>query len=156
VTTLPGSPPPNQDDPLADFVDHIRMDGSANIELSSDEELRGLEETLLRFDRAFPREIPSEETVKRMQADFGIRRRRLAASERADHQTWWRFLFRSPITMTVVVSVVVGMLVLLTPSLTDVGSSMSGAAGMQTKPIGFLLALGIILILLTLWSHRRK
>ena len=156
VTTLPGSPPPNQDDPLADFADRVRMNGTSKLELSADEELRGLEETLLRLDHAFPREAMNEETVKRMQADFGIRKRRRAGYERAGHQPWWSPLFRSPIAVTVAACVLIGILLLLTPSLTVIGSSMNGTAEAQEIPLGFLLTLGVVFFLLIFWSNRRK
>jgi hypothetical protein len=156
MTTLPGNPTPNQDDSLADFADRARMDSSAKLEFSSDEELRGLEETLLRLNRAFPRDAMNEETVKRMQADFGIRKRRQAAQDQASRQKWLSALFQSPVALAVAAFIVIGVLAFLAPSLTAIGSSTSGTAGTQAKPIGFLLILGMIIILLALWSGRRK
>jgi hypothetical protein len=156
MTPLSGNPTPNQDDSLADFADRARMDDSAKLEFSADEELRGLEETLLRLNRAFPREAMNEDTVKRMQADFGIRKRRQAAQEQAGRQTWLSSLFQSPVAMAVAAFIVIGVLAFLAPSLTAIGSSTSGTAGAQTRPLGFMLILGVIVILLTLWSGRRK
>lgn len=153
---LSGNLPPNQDDLLADFTDHIRVDDPAELEFSVDEELRGLEETLLRLNRAFPRETMSREMVKRMQADFGIRKRRLATQERAGRQTWWDFFFQSPVAMAVATFIIVGVLAFLAPSLTAIGSSTSGTAGIQAKPIGFMLTLGVLIVFLALWSGRRK
>ena len=60
MTTLPDNLTPNQDNSLADFADHLRMDDPAELEFSADEELRGLEETLLRLNRTFPREAMNE------------------------------------------------------------------------------------------------
>src|SRR3990172_6690437 len=155
---LSGSPTPFQDNSLADFADRLQMNGSAKPGFGADEELRGLEETLLRLSRAFPREALNEETVKRMQADFRIRKRRQAAQEQAGRQTWWRSLFQSPLNLAVVAITVIaiGVLALLAPSLIAIGSSMSGTAGTQAQPIGFLIALGVMIILLGLWAGRRK
>ena len=156
MTTLSGNLTPNQDDSLADFADRARMDGSAKLEFSADKELRSLEETLLRLNRAFPREAMNEDAVKRMQADFRIRKRRQAAQEQAGRQTWLSSLFQSPVALAVATFVAIGVLAFLAPSLTAIGSSTSGTAGTQTQPIGFLLILGAIVILLALWSGRRK
>jgi len=156
MTTPSGNPTPNQDDSLADFVDRVRSDGSAKLELSADEELRGLEETLLRLNRAFPREAMNEETVKRMQANFGIRKRRQAAQEQAGRQTWLNSIFQSPVAQAVAAFVVIGALAFLAPSLTAIGSSTSGTAGTQTQPIGYLIIPGVIIILLAFWLVRRK
>ena len=156
MRTLPGNPTPNQDDSLADFADRVRMDGPAKLEFSADEELRGLEETLLRLDRAFPWEAMSKEMVKRMQADFGIRKRRQAIQEQAGRQTWLNSLFQSPVAMAVATFIVLGVCVLLSPALASIGSSTSGTAGTQAQPIGFLVILGVIVILLAFWLGRRK
>ena len=157
MTTLSSNLTPNQDDALADFADRARMDDSAQLEFSADEELRGLEETLLRLNRAFPREAMNVETVKRMQADFRIRKRRQATQEQAGRQTWLSSLFQSPVALAVATFVVViGVFAFLASSLTTSDPSMSGTAGTQTQPIGFLLVFGVIVILLALWSGRRK
>lgn len=156
MTTLSGNLTPNQDDALADFADRARMDDSAQLEFSADEELRGLEETLLRLNRAFPREAMNVETVKRMQADFRIRKRRQATQEQAGRQTWLSSLFQSPVALAVATFVVISVFAFLASSLTTSDPSMSGTAGTQTQPIGFLLILGVIVILLALWSGRRK
>ena len=51
---LPDDRPPDRDDLLADFADMIGKDRSADLDFSTDEELRSLEEMLLRLNRAFP------------------------------------------------------------------------------------------------------
>ena len=156
MTTQSINPTPTHDQRLADFADRIRRGSCAEPESEANEELRGLEETLLRLNRAFPRDTMGEELVKRMHADFGIRKRRLAAQEHGNRQTWWNSLFRSPMAMATAALVVVGMLALLAPALTSMGSSTSGTAGAQAKPIGFVFVLGALIILLALWSGRRK
>jgi hypothetical protein len=157
MTTQSGNPIPDPNDLLADFADRIQMDDPAKLEFSADKELRGFEETLLRLNHAFPHEEMSDELAKRMQADFGIRKRRLAAQEGANRQTWWGSLFRSPVTLAVATFVIVGVLAFLVPSLTTIGSSISGSAGTQAKPIGIMFTLGvIIIIILALWANRRK
>ena len=153
---LPGNPTSNQDNLLANFADRLQMNGSAKPEFSAGEELRGLEETLLRLSRAFPREAINEETVKRMQADFRIRKRRQAAQEQAGRQTWGGSLFQSPLNLAVAAVIAIGALAFLAPALIAMGSSISGAAGTLAKPIGFLAALGVMIILLALWAGRRK
>jgi hypothetical protein len=156
MTILSGNPISNQDDALADFVDRLRADGSAALASSADNELRGLEETLLHLNRAFPREAINEEVIKRMQADFRIRKRRQEAQEQAGRPTWWNSIFQSPLAMAVVACAVIGVFAFLATSFTGIGSSMSGTAGMQAGPIGFLIGFGLILVLVALWLGRRK
>ncbi len=153
---LSGNPTLHQDNSLADFADRLQMNDSAKPDPDADEELRDLEETLLRLSRAFPREGLNEEIIKRMQADFRIRKRRQAAQEQAGRQTWWNSLFQSPLNLAVATVIAIGVLAFLAPSLIAIGSSMSGTAGTQTQPIGFLIALGVMIILLAFWAGRRK
>ena len=56
--TQPDKPNKTPDDLLADFTDRV-MDGkTAILASSSDTELRGLEETVMRLNQAFPQERP--------------------------------------------------------------------------------------------------
>lgn len=155
---LPDNPPPNQDDLLADFADLINKDNTAEFDLSTDEELRGLEEMLLRLNRAFPYEPLNEDITKRMHADFGIRRRRQAQQEKtSERRSWLASLFRSPLALAVSTIVLVSALFFLLPSFTGLDSSLSGAAGGQTGLFGLLIAVGIVAILfLAFWLGRRK
>jgi hypothetical protein len=153
---LSGNSTPNHDNSLAGFADRVQMDGFAKPDFGVDEELRGLEETLLRFRRAFPRETINEQIVKRMQADFRIRKRRLVAQEQASRPTWWNSIFKSPLAMAVVACVAIGIFAFLATSFPGMGSSMSGTAGMQAGSIGFLIGFGLILVLLAFWLGRRK
>lgn len=156
MTVRSDNPIKNQNDQLADFADRARMDVSMESDPNADQELRGLEETLVRLNRAFPREAMNENTIKRMQADFGIRRRRQETQERASRQTWLSSLFQSPVALALVTFVVVGVLIILSPSLTSLGTSTSGAAGAQNQPVGFLVIIGVALIFFALWIMRRK
>ena len=156
---LPDDRPPDRDDLLADFADMIRKDKSADFDFSTDEELRSLEEMLLRLNRAFPYESLDEDGIKRMHAEFGIRRRRQAAQEKTGgRKSWLASLFHSPMALAVSTVFVIGLLALLMPSISVFGSSLSGAAVTQKVPFGLLIAFGSILIffLAAYWFRRRK
>lgn len=155
---LPDNPPPNHDDLLADFADLISKDNTAEFDLSTDEELRGLEEMLLRLNRAFPYEPLNEDITKRMHADFGIRKRRQEQQEKtSEKRSWLASLFRSPLAMAVSTLVILSALFFLFPSFTGLDSSLSGAAGGQVGLLGILIAAGVVIILsLAFWLGRRK
>lgn len=155
---LPYDRPPDRDDLLADFADMIRKDKSADFDFSTDEELRSLEEMLLRLNRAFPYELLDEDGIKRMHAEFGIRRRRQAAQEKTgDRKSWLASLFHTPMALAVSTVIVIGVLALLMPSISVFGSSLSGAAVMKV-PFGLLIVLGSIVIffLAAYWFRHRK
>jgi hypothetical protein len=148
----------NQDDQLADFADRVRFDASVSVDPGTDDELRRLEETILRLNSLRPQKALDQETAKRMQADYLIRRRRLNAQEQAEQarrHTWFGALFRSPVAMAVASLVVVAVLVILSPSIGATGTSISGTAGLQVQPIGLVLIVGFFLIL-AVWLGRRK
>jgi len=156
MTPLPDNPPPNQDDLLADFAERIRKGDVENFDFSADENLRSLEETLLRLHRAFPRETLKDETIKRLHADFGIRRRRQALQEKPPVKSWWGSLFRSPVVMTISAAVMIIILAIFIPSFTGLGSPLSASAGAQAMPFGLLAVFGIVVLLFLIFSLRRR
>lgn len=156
MTPRSSNPTPNQDDQLADFADRVRDSKPVHTDSIPDDELRGLEDMILRLDHAFPKEPMNEEVAKRMQADFSIRKRRQEAQEQAGRQTWLSALFQSPVALAVATFVVVGALMLLTPTITSGGDSVSGAAGSQAQSIGILVIVLGLAILLVFFSRHKK
>lgn len=149
------NPSPNQDDQLADFVDRVRNAGFLQVDSNLDDELRGLEETILRLNRVFPNEPINEETIKRMQADFAIRKRRQDAQEQTRRQIWLSALYQSPVALAAAAFIIIGFLLILSMPPASVGPAVSGAAGSQFQPVYLLPILGV-LILLAFWLGRRK
>src|SRR5512146_1490911 len=79
---------PTPDDLLADFTDRV-LDGNTSVPASNaDDELRGLQETILRLQQTLPQDAPDEKALRRMQASFKAR------VQKADSPTTpaWQFL----------------------------------------------------------------
>jgi len=144
---------PNQEDLLADFTDRV-LDGNSSLSASSaDDELRGLEETILRLEKALPREAPSEATLKRLQADF---RSRTKSAERSSRSSWQSRQSRQRWTMTfIAVSVLAAIFIAIPFSLSD-GGNVQGTAGLQPQNITLVLIAGGCIIALLIWLGRRK
>lgn len=155
MTKRSNDPILNQDDQLADYVDRVRNAGINQTDSGADQELLGLEETILRLNRSFPKEALDEETIKRMQADFTIRRRRLDMQEQSNRPPLLRALFQSPLVLAAAALVLIGVFVFLSPSLTPVEPGLTGAAGLQIRLIYLLPIVGVV-VLLALWLGRRK
>ena len=70
--TQPTKPIRDPDTVLVDFTDRL-LDGKTTVLAPAlDEELRALEETVLRMNRVFPREALDEKTRTQLEANFKI------------------------------------------------------------------------------------
>ena len=147
---------PNQnnstpDDRLADFTDRV-LDGKASVPASpAEDELRGLEETVLRLKQTLPRETPDEKALRRMQANFEARVRK------ADSPTipTWQFLRpRQRLVLTFATVALVALLIAF-PFLPLTNEPVQGTAGIQAERM-ILLAGSVCVVILLLWARRRK
>jgi len=143
---------PTLDERLADFTDRARGRVVNHVESHAQGELRRLEETILRLNRAFPANRLEEGAIRRMQASLHARRLRAAQPAKRrwrSSQSQQRLAF----ALTALI-VLVGVLVL---SPWFFSSSTSGTAS-AISPTGAALAASALAagILLLLWIRRRK
>jgi hypothetical protein len=157
---------PDLDQQLADFTDEVLSDVQPETQttmLSENPELRDLQQTVLRFKRAFgTRQTPDEALTRRVQAN-------LIAAWRNDPELqaepWWQRWLRGitprptrrgwgPMLALVVVLIVIMATSLVVPfSPTAPGP---GAAGGWAGLIPAMLILGGMLVVICIWLIRRK
>jgi hypothetical protein len=145
-------PTPNPDDLLADFTDRVLDGKTAVIAPSTGDELRGLEETVMRLHQALPKGALDERVVKRMQADFKSRARKAGPAARPG---WQSRQSRQRLALAFAVIAVLAAIFLLTPFLTGGNGEVQGTAGFQPQGAFLLLAAGGAIALL-IWLGRRK
>ncbi|HUI88280.1 MAG TPA: hypothetical protein VLX61_06100 [Anaerolineales bacterium] len=144
-----------QDDVLADFTDHV-LDGKPAVADSthSDEELRGLEETVLLLNQTFPSQAIDEKLVKRMQFDFKIRRQKIAVPARSVF--WWSRQTLQRVVLAVVIIAIIISIFLVIPFFPSGSGNIQGSAGLHPQSIGLLVVLAGVVLLLAIWLGRRK
>jgi hypothetical protein len=145
---------PNQtpEDLLADFTDRVLDGKTAVLASSSDDELRQLEETVMRVHQASPKEALEEKTIKRMQADFKSRARKAGSSSRTG---WQSQQSRQRIALAFAAIAILAAIFLVIPFLTSGNGGVQGTAGLQTQGTLLLIAFGCVVVLL-IWLGRRK
>ncbi len=147
-------PTPKPEDILSDFTDRV-LDGKISAPASSsDQKLRGLEETILRLNQAFPSQPMNENTARRMAFDFKIRRQKIEPSPRpvfwGSKQTFQRLGLAVAVIAIIIAVIAIG------PSLVSGGNNIPASAGLHPLSIGlFVVIIGGIL-LLAIWLGRRK
>jgi hypothetical protein len=147
----PNQSNPTPDDLLADFTDRV-LDGKASAPASStDTELRGLEETVLRLQQTLPREAPDEKTLRRLQTNFKARVRK------ADSPTpsIWQFLRPRQRLVLAFAAVALAALIIGFPFLPFTNGPVEGTAGMQAQRLILLVGVVCVVVLL-LWARRPK
>jgi hypothetical protein len=151
----------NRDERLAAFANQV-LEGKANdlSAVGSDPEMRTLAETILRLNRAFPKEGPDPASAKRIQA-------RVISQWRDEQQKkarWLNFLrpgwliqFRRPqFVMAVAVIAVIGILIVVAPILFTGGGPITASAGLEA-PLGIIAVIFLgVLIVAAVWLLRRK
>lgn len=147
----------NTDIQLAEFADQV-LEGKMNQTASShDEELLGLEETILRLNRAFPARSLNDASSKQMLVRLKARMRR---EEKEAKPSFWKHLFdiqsNPQMGMVFAVAAVLVLAVIAIPMFTSTdGTSVSGTA---SSPASLPVAAGLVVILLLalLWFGRKK
>ncbi len=146
----PNPTQPTPDDSLADFADRVLAGKTSAPDSSSDTELRGLEETILRLQQTLPQGDPDEKTLRHLQANFRARVRK------ADSPTIpaWQFL-RPRRNMALAFAAILAILVIALPFLPIDNGPLPGTAGRQAQDILLLAGIACVAILL-IWARRRK
>lgn len=146
----------DKDNELADFADRLLGGGKDITASAADEELLGLEKTLLRLDRAFSDESLEEARAKQMLVRFKARVRR---EEEAAKPSIWKRLFdfqsNPQVGMILAVAMIFLLAVIFLPDSLPPGSSISGTASSGVDPF-LLTGLFIVLSILYLISRRKK
>jgi hypothetical protein len=147
----------NLADRLAEFTDQVLARKGKQVESGADDELRRLEELILRLMRAVPHTQLDESTVKRMQAKL---KARLSSEVERTKVNFWQNWFRAnrfhPQFGFVLCAVLILVFALfIAPHLTQSGPSISAVAT-RPSPFVFILALLSGITLLVIWiSHRQ-
>lgn len=147
-----------KDNKLADFADRV-LEGKLDLTASTtDEELLGLEKTILRLTDAFPPEPLEDAKVKQMLVRLKARARR-EEEETAAKPSFWKRLFdiqsNPQVGLLFAVAAVLVLMVVSIPALQEApGSSVSGTAFSGGSLITVAGLVGILLVFY--WISRRK
>lgn len=145
----------DRDDRLADFTDRVLNGQAGEIDSNADDELRGLEETILHLNQSLPPASLDKAAVMKMLV-------RLKARLRKDDERMTSLLSnRRPVSIRPQWGMVIGILavalafVLVLPLLESSNSSTTATA--LASPLGIFSAILLAgLIVFTLWITRRK
>lgn len=149
--SLPNQTNLTPDDLLADFTDRV-LDGKATTPASpTEDELRGLEETILRLKQTLVQKALDEKTFRHMQADFRIRAQKIDSSA----SSFWQFLRPRQRLAVAFATVALATLLIVLPFLTFTNEPIQGTAGLQTQGVILLISV-VCLVTLFIWVQRRK
>lgn len=147
----------NVENRLAEFTDRVLAGKSEQIESEVDDELRRLEETILRLKRAIPPATLDDITVKRMQANLKARLRN--EKERTKLNFWHRWFaahrYHSQIVFAISAAAIFIFALFIAPHLTQTGPSIPAVAT-KPSPFVFIVALLSGATLLVIWISHRK
>lgn len=143
-----------KDNQLADFADQVLEGKMMRSASNADDEMLGLEETIVRLNSSLPSDSLNDAEVKQMLVRFKARVRR---EEQAARPSFWKRLFdfqANPQMGLILAVVVVVLLVLVIPAFPLGTSTVTGTASSSS---GLWTALGLIGVLLFIyWFSRRK
>jgi len=160
---------PDLDQALADFTDEVLsgVQPETQAMLSENQELHDLQETVLRFKRAFgTRQMPDEALARRVQANLVAAWRN---QPELQAEPWWRRWTRGislgparrgwrtgyALAVVLVVILATTLLVPLSPASPG-GGGLPGAAGGLPGLLPALLIEGGVLVVICIWLIRRK
>jgi hypothetical protein len=148
-----------QDEELSDFTDRVLKGQMKNTASDSDEELRGLEETILRLHSNMPSSPLEESTKKQMLVRLNARIRR--EKQQPQSRSFWASLFNATPSQPKF-ALAIGVIALLIAAVI-VGPSLTGSGGSTVIGTAFsgsnsfiLPAILLGLIVLILWLKRKK
>ncbi len=139
---------------LADFADRLLSGGGEIPASTSDEELLGLEKTLLHLKESFPSQPIDEKKANRMLAQIKSRARREEPVRKSFFQRLFDLQSNSQIGLLVAVAAVVVLVIVGLPAPQTSTPPLSGTAfsGSTLVPV-----LGVMAVLFVLyWISRRK
>jgi hypothetical protein len=154
----------SQDDELSEFTDRVLKGQMKHTASDSDEEMRGLEETILRLHNNMPSSSLEESTKKQMLVRLNARIRR--EKEQPQKMSFWASLFssewiRNPsrpqfaAALGIIALVIAAVVVSPALSGSSGGSTIIGTALSGSNSF-ILPAVLLGLIVLILWLKRRR
>ena len=153
----------SQDEELSDFTDRVLKGQMKQTTSNSNEELRGLEETILRLHSNMPSSALEESTKKQMLVRLNARIRR--EKEQPQKKSFWTFLFntewlgnqsRSQFVAAMGVLAILIVTVILSPGLAGLGGSSTTGSALSGSSSFILPAVLLGLIVLILWLRNKK
>jgi hypothetical protein len=148
------------DEELSDFADHVLKGQMKNTASDSNEELRGLEETILRLHNNMASSALEESTKKQMLVRLNARIRR--EKEQVKKKPFWTFFKESGPQFNSQFLVVFGVIALLivtmviSPLLENGGSSTTVGTALNSNS-NIFISVGLVAIIIgILWYMRRK
>jgi hypothetical protein len=146
-------PQENLDDLLADFTDRVLDGKNTGYTSSVDDEMRGLEETILHLQQTLPHEPLDNASLRRLQADFKSRTR---SAKRASRSSWQSRQSRQRWTLAFVsIAILAAIFIAIPLSITD-GGNLQATAGFQPQSILLVLFAAGGIIALFIWLRRHK
>lgn len=149
--TQPTEPKRKTDELLADFADRVLKGKTAVLAASSDEELRGLEDTVVRLHQGLPNGAMDAKVRKRLIQDFKTHMRDTAPTQ----SVWRSRQSRQRMILTFAAIIVLAAIFLLSPFLNTGAGSVQATAGLQSPGVLILIGLAVIAGL-AIWLGRRK
>lgn len=149
----------SQDEELSDFTDRVLKGQMKNIASDSNEELRGLEETILRLHNTMPSSSLEESTKKQMLVRLNARIRR--EKEQPQKMSFLASLFSTTrpqpkFTLAIGILAIFITAVILSPAL-GIGDSSTTIGTAFNSNFSIFIILGLIAVVIgVLWSTRRK
>ncbi len=162
---------PHIDNQLADFTDTLlSKDGEDKVELSTqDQEVRELQETVVRLHRAIGSDAPSKELARRIHTRLADewKEAELNASAETFWQRWLKRLFpprstwqsssrRQRRTALAAVATVILIAIILLPFSSYGDSVLTGSAGGDDGLLPAFVVVGGVIGLILLWQSTRK
>jgi len=147
----------SQDEELSDFTDHVIRGQMKNIAADSNEELRGLEETILRLHSNMPSTSLEESTKKQMLVRLNARIRR--EKEQPKKKSLWAFLTESQPQFSIAIGIIAILIIsiVISPSLTGFGGSSTTVGTALNSNSNIFVAIGLIAVIIgIIWSVRHK
>ncbi len=151
---------PSQDEQLGDFADRVIKGQIKNTASDSNEEMHGLEETVLRLHNSMPSYTLEESAKKQMYVRLNARVRR-EHEKTGQKDSFWKILFstewlRPGFAITAGVVALLIAAVILSPSLGSAGSSTTVGTALNPNSNSLIVIGLVVLILGILWFSRRK
>jgi hypothetical protein len=155
--------PQDYDDRLADFANQALSRQIENIESGVDDELSGLEDTVLRLTRAMPHDPVPQSTLNRLKSDFAVRRQILhkAQNEKSPFMAFLDRMMRMEINPNIILTVgsmavLAGIFMAVSFSSGQPSNTLTGTAGASSQIPGITIIIGGAFVLILLWINRRK
>ncbi|MCE9646669.1 MAG: hypothetical protein K8S20_11785 [Chloroflexi bacterium] len=146
---------PERDNRLTEFTDQVMEGKMEQPDSNADDELLGLEKTILRLNHFLPPVSLDESAIKQMQVRLNARMRREVRESRAP---FWKKWFSYPARPQLLAGVVTAGLLILLVVFLPLSAGDGSTAGAALKPIGstVLVAAVVAGVLYIFWIMRRK